>query len=310
MPPLRDAAYVMKKLAFMERRSIFPHGLRYLWTDAFGVCNYLTLYHSTSERRYLDRAQSLVADVDRVLGRRRGYRIGQAPDRDGQYFHYLVMWIYALTELAKVCPSYHERAVQLVKDIHPHFVERGAGVLWKMKEDLSGPYPGYPGYSGLDMFGGYVVYRLADEHALSAEIADMEQLISRTYKGFRASQDLGLGMSLWLAHFFPDEEWARVVRQRSLDILGMMWRDHDDQSGYFIRDAVFEPDQKFAFTNYGVSLGLQATGQWTDRAQKLNTFFDTYRHHDEYDTDAITHVMACTSHFPGVMIRGGVLLQQ
>jgi hypothetical protein len=30
--------------------------------------------------------------VQRVLGRQRGIRIGEEPDRDGQYFHYLAMW--------------------------------------------------------------------------------------------------------------------------------------------------------------------------------------------------------------------------
>ena len=38
----------------------------------------------------------MVAEVARVLGRPRGIRIGEAPDRDGQYFHYLAMWLFAL----------------------------------------------------------------------------------------------------------------------------------------------------------------------------------------------------------------------
>ena len=39
-----------------------------------------------------------------------------------------------------------------------------------------------------------------------------------------------------------------------------------------------------------------------DRVQKLNTYFETYRSGDEYDEAAITHVMACSSHFPGCLI--------
>lgn len=38
-----------------------------------------------------------------------------------------------------------------------------------MKEDLSGPYPGY-GFGALDAFDGYVSYRLLDEQALANEI--------------------------------------------------------------------------------------------------------------------------------------------
>ena len=39
-----------------------------------------------------------------------------------------------------------------MKDIHPAFVVPGVGVHWKMKEDLSGPYPVSTHVMGL-MFG-------------------------------------------------------------------------------------------------------------------------------------------------------------
>ena len=39
-----------------------------------------------------------------------------------------------------------------------------------------------------------------------------------------------------------------------------------------------------------------------DRVARLNRYFDHYRSGDEYDRDAITHVMACSSHFPGRLI--------
>jgi hypothetical protein len=108
---------------------------RYLWTDAFAVCNFLGLYRHHGERRYLDLALRLVDQVHHVLGRHRaddtrhgwlggrsdsegeqhptqsGLRIGkplpERPpgnpfdsslewDRDGQYFHYLTQWLHAL----------------------------------------------------------------------------------------------------------------------------------------------------------------------------------------------------------------------
>jgi hypothetical protein len=40
-----------------------------------------------------------------------------------------------------------------------------------------------------------------------------------------------------------------------------------------------------------------------ERVTRLNGFFDSYRSGDEYDTAAITHVMACNSHFPGALIK-------
>jgi len=41
-----------------------------------------------------------------------------------------------------------------------------------------------------------------------------------------------------------------------------------------------------------------------ERVLRLNSFFDRYRSDDEYDREAITHVMACNSHFPGYLIHG------
>jgi hypothetical protein len=108
---------------------------RYLWTDAFAVCNLLSLGHATGKDAYLDLAMHLVDQVHHVLGRYRdddsrsgwlsgaadpdgeahptrgGLRIGKPLperrdgepidereewDRDGQYFHYLTKWIHAL----------------------------------------------------------------------------------------------------------------------------------------------------------------------------------------------------------------------
>ena len=40
-----------------------------------------------------------------------------------------------------------------------------------------------------------------------------------------------------------------------------------------------------------------------ERVRRLNAFFDSYRSGDEYDTNAITHVMACTSRFCGRFLR-------
>jgi hypothetical protein len=113
---------------------------RYLWTDAFGVCNFLGLARRTGEGRYMELALALVDGVHRVLGRHRaddartgwisglgaeegaahptrgGLRIGkplpERPpaepiderlewERDGQYFHYLTKWMHALDQVAR-----------------------------------------------------------------------------------------------------------------------------------------------------------------------------------------------------------------
>lgn len=288
---------VLKKLRWLRRQRIWPNGLRYLWTDAFGVVLLVSLYHALLEEKYLDEAEWVVAEVDRVLGRFRGIRIGEAPDRDGQYFHYLAMWLFALDRLGRIKDGYRQKAIKLARQIHPRFVVPHQGVYWKMREDLSSPYRDF-GYGALDAFHGYVVYRLLAPEELAGEIAQMADLVAAGYQDLTIHQDLGLGMMLWFTHFFPAEPWARWQQQKSLTMLDQLWID---PPGYFCRYPGM-PGIRLAFSNYGVSLGLQAVGMWPDRVQKLHDYFATYRSGDEYDTEAITHVMAGVAHFPGEFI--------
>jgi hypothetical protein len=294
---LHDVGYVLAKLDWMRAERIWPNGLRYLWTDAFGVVLYVSLYRELGEARWLDEAERLVAEVERVLGRPRGLRIGEAPDRDGQYFHYLAMWLFALARLSDLKPEYRARGIALARAIHPAFVIPGRGVIWKMEEDLSGPYPGY-GLGAMDAYDGYVAYRMLDDDALAPEIAEMRALIERDWRTLNVKQDLGLGMMLWLAHFFLDEPWVAVQTRRALRTLDGMWVD---PPGYFCRAPGLRAT-KFAFTNYGISLGLQAADVWPERVTHLNAFFETWRSGDAYDREAITWVMACTSHLPGAFL--------
>jgi len=114
---------------------------RYLWTDAFAVCNLLELYRRTDGQEWLDLACRLVDQVHHMLGRHRsddtrngwisglsdaegeahptrgGLRIGKRLnerwpgerlderlewEQDGQYFHYLTKWMHALGRLSRV----------------------------------------------------------------------------------------------------------------------------------------------------------------------------------------------------------------
>jgi hypothetical protein len=104
-------------------------------------------------------------------------------------------------------------------------------------------------------------------------------------------------MMLWMSHFFPEEPWARVQRQRCLHMLDAMWVGE----GFFCREPASR-GLKFAFTNYGVSVGLQAVNAMPERVERLNEFFEGYRSGDDYDKAAITHVMACSSHFAGALL--------
>jgi hypothetical protein len=114
---------------------------RYLWTDAFAVCNFLELYRQTGEDQFKSLALALVDQVHAILGRHcrddprsgwisglseeegrlhptaGGLRIGKKMnergpadpfdekiewDRDGQYYHYLTKWMHALQCVATV----------------------------------------------------------------------------------------------------------------------------------------------------------------------------------------------------------------
>lgn len=294
-----------------------------MWTDACGLVLLTSLYRATRDRDYLSEAQWLVADVDRVLGRKKGIRIGEEPDRDGQYYHYLAMWMYALACLGEEMPQYRAAGIQLARAIHPAFHVAGSGIIWKMKEDLSGPYPGY-GLGGLDPYHGLLAYTRLDPEGkqLGAEINDMRVLVEGSYRRLDCSQDLGLGILLWAASFFPGEQWAQSITARSTKTLDSMWQaakpaphqpqqqqqgDGADQAasavgeGYFCRHP-WLPQVRLAFSNYGASLGCQAADLWTDRIHALNRYFEHYRSGDEYDEKAITWVMACNSHFPGAFM--------
>lgn len=128
--------------AFAERTglTVGRPAKRYLWTDAFAVCNFLGLARATGTERYRADALRLVDQVHHILGEHRdddpssgwisglsncegeahptrgGLRIGKelperapnAPfderlewDRDGQYFHYLTKWMHALDQATR-----------------------------------------------------------------------------------------------------------------------------------------------------------------------------------------------------------------
>jgi hypothetical protein len=61
-------------LEFARMSGLSPAGSspqRYLWTDAFAVCNFLDLYRQTRDDHYKHLALLLVEQVHAVLGRHR-----------------------------------------------------------------------------------------------------------------------------------------------------------------------------------------------------------------------------------------------
>lgn len=63
---------LMKK--FADQTGLLPTGnkpRRYLWTDAFAVCNFLELYRQTGDAEYKKLTLSLVDQVHTILGKHR-----------------------------------------------------------------------------------------------------------------------------------------------------------------------------------------------------------------------------------------------
>ncbi len=139
-PRIQEAIALMNGFAENTGLTSGQPRRRYLWTDAFAVCNYLGLAHATGDEHYTGLALQLVDQVHHTLGRHRdddrrrgwisgldkaegerhptrgGLRIGKALpergpdeplderlewDRDGQYFHYLTKWMHALDQVSR-----------------------------------------------------------------------------------------------------------------------------------------------------------------------------------------------------------------
>lgn len=269
------------------------HRGRYLWTDAFGVVNFLTLFRETGERRYVGLAERLVQAVHDVLGRTRdgtarlpgatdaaplggGLRIGKAddagPDADGQYHHYLTLWMFALNCLALAAhePRYNDLAIQLARAVHPRFVVAGRDghdtLVWKVATDLSRPLVRSKGH--LDDVTGLAVFELlqstsprirpddpaaaAAAASLDAEIAQYAGMVGREGE-LRSSADmLDLGMSLWVAHLDMAAGWSRALGGDALRIArGALL---DEGAAQLARRGT---RRRLAFREFGACLGVK-----------------------------------------------------
>ena len=166
----------------MARELMSRPRARYLWTDAFAVCNHLDLDET-------EKALELVDEVHRILAHDRsnrwlkgasaehptlgGLRIGkklpERPpgeriderlewDRDGQYFHYLTRWMHALDRVSKATGQtrYNLWARELADTAYRAFVGPGDRLVWKMSVDLTRPLVNSMGQH--DPLDGFVTF--------------------------------------------------------------------------------------------------------------------------------------------------------
>ena len=233
---------------------------RYLWTDAFAVCNLLGLGRDAE-------ARTLVAKVHETLGRHRpddrrrgripGLRIGKplperAPgepiderlewDRDGQYFHYLTRWMHALAQIGE-----RDRAIDLALIAHKAFVHGSPPrMFWKMSIDLTRPLVASMGQH--DPIDGLVTCLALDPVWLEQPIRDYLSMIQP--EAMITADPLGLGGLLVDAS--RAEQLGRRELRDQLVTIAEVGLDHFAER--------FDPDERagrrLAFRELGLAIGL------------------------------------------------------
>ncbi len=304
MPTSQNLDLVLERLDRIRGEGLWPNGRRDLWTDALGVICLLSLYQTLENERYLTEAEWIAQEVDRVLGRRRGIRIAEGTEGRGQTYRSQALWIYALCRLGQFQPQYQARALGLVREIHAPFVRPRAGIISRMEENLAAPFPGSD--SGrLEVFLGLAVYRQLDPKALRPEIEELEGLVQKTYQALAPDHGADLGLLLWVTHFFPDEAWSLLLRERVVSALDARWVD---PPGYFRRN-LSEPwngpmrSNRLAITNLSAALGLQAQGLSAHRVQRLHQYFTGQYPWENDSQDVLAQVLLCLSLNPGLILK-------
>ena len=257
---------------------------RYLWTDAFGVVNYISLYKLTDNKVYLHQAKLLIDNVHNVLGKTRngklwlgngnidhptlgGLRIGKPneesdDDGDGQYFHYLTKWCYALNLAYKVTneSKYNSWSIEMGKIIFDKFVYKNKydnkySMFWKMKIDLSKPLVFAEG--NLDPIDGYITYKMLNRYNniknihFHNEVKIFKDMVDKKVKKYYSDDTLDLGESLWLSHCDLNninDDWAVILAEKALNCL-----DNVDQNGGFSSKDKY----RLAFREFGTVLGIK-----------------------------------------------------
>ncbi|KAL4927984.1 uncharacterized protein BDV17DRAFT_292005 [Aspergillus undulatus] len=338
------------------------HKGRYLWTDAFGVLGLLTLHTETNRLRtsaktagtgtdggrgdlYLTLAARLVSTVHDVLGYTRdgtrrlrgasdanplggGLRIGKldegGSDGDGQYHHYLTLWMFALNRMSVASGDarYNEQAINLAKTIHaPFFMNWSSDrprMVWKMGMELDKVLVGSEG--NLDPIDGFVVLRLLQAAAahngegevLKEEIADYARVMRRKGEHFVSTDPLDLGMTMWTVQWVFEEDWARRLAERCFEQIYTLF----EINRYLYRSK----QRRLAFREFGTALGIRCMAEQDSEKERsvdlriyADEIVDAWREEMEAsiggdatpdDLRPITRVMYAAAVIPGAFQWG------
>ena len=303
---LNIAVDLMNEFAEITGLSTDKKPKRYLWTDAFAVCNYLAIYQKTKEEKFKELALKLIDQVHSILGKYReddhregwisglseeegaehptigGLRIGKEKperkqednfdqqlewERDGQYYHYLTKWMYALHRVSEVTgdPKYNFWGIELAKTAHSRFTYQPSfggskRMYWKMSTDLS--YPLVPSMGQHDPVDGYTTYlelenqSKNDEIDLKDELVDMKRIKQRVQ--MVTEDSLGIGGLL-----IDAARLARVIGKYGVeedDFLNRILRESNSSLEMFAKNNQLDHPvmYRLGFRELGLSIGLHS----------------------------------------------------
>jgi hypothetical protein len=293
---------------------------RYLWTDAFAVCNFIQLFKQTNNEKYKELAIRLVYQVHSILGKHRdddpregwlsnnpqrptknGLRIGkELPERkpeqpidqqlewerDGQYFHYLTKWMVALINIGNFLNKeiYKIWAADLVQ-ASMKFVHNER-MYWKMSIDLSRPLVRSMGQH--DPLDGYTAFRLVDmniKEDLSTEVKIMFKMARRLR--LETEDPLGMGGMLIDAYRLHKMNEKKEFIDTIIEAVKFGIQ-------YFNPNA-----HSLAFRELGLAIGVDAAKRmnrlkkYWNISEKLNTYWVNHRKWEAHRD--INQVMLATS---------------
>ena len=242
-----------------------------------------------------------------------GLRIGKQDEGgsagDGQYHHYLTLWMFALNRLSKATndPAHNEQAIALAKAIHPHFFlgreTANPRMIWKAAMDLSKPLVYSQG--NLDPIDGLLVFRMlqgssSNPTILQEELADYARVIELKGKHFVSRDTLDLGMTLWTSQWLDEkEDYFSNLTDQAMEQLGDM----------FARGYLDVPvSGRLAFRDYGTCLGIGCTFSPGDKLatgrNRIVQTWEKYRSETPRDLRPITEVMRAAALIPGAFKKG------
>ena len=287
---------------------------RYLWTDAFAVCNYLELFRQTGDVDDIQLALKLVDQVHFTLGRFHkdsknsgwlsgldeiqarlhptiaGLRIGKQLnerqanevyddqrewDRDGQYFHYLTKWMFALNRVSQVTGKsiYNQWALELARVAHAAFTYTPVSgglkrMYWKMSIGLS--HVQVPSMGQHDPLDGLITYQQLEATAkgfpetaaglsLKTEIEDMEEMC--TGGSWVTEDPLGIGGLLTDAYRLVQLIETHHLHETTM--LESLLHDIEISLQAFVSNNQLNlpAEYRLAFRELGLAIGLHTIGR-------------------------------------------------